>query len=255
MVEILFKATPNLIQKLDKNYLTFISWHMCNVFSVKVEHNTQIVKIAKLTKIFSRIRRSDCTQISCRQRLTITLHLSQNMYLWFLLWRSTDLRVLEVTKLTKTSNFIVIQRELTRASLLKYSFKYFRKRKENLYIEYRIPPSMKLSYQKIHLCVHYEPSSLYRVLWTCKCLLAIVLLELKSEPQSFRSPNYHCFKATSSFLLEKLVFQFKKCWFQQICRELTLIITVISTYLPNFKSLTCLRPTAQRGIFQGREGS
>ena len=55
------------------------------VFTVKVAHNMEIVKIVKLTKIFGGnplVEIPDCAQVWSRKRLTDTLSytLSQNIY-------------------------------------------------------------------------------------------------------------------------------------------------------------------------------
>ena len=52
MVEILGQATPKLLYKQGQNYLRFVSQNVSMVFVVKVAYNMEMVKRAKLTKIY-----------------------------------------------------------------------------------------------------------------------------------------------------------------------------------------------------------
>ena len=54
MVYIFGQTTPKLLHKQDQNYLRFVSQDVFMVFIVKVAYNMEMVKRAKLAKIYGR---------------------------------------------------------------------------------------------------------------------------------------------------------------------------------------------------------
>ena len=73
------------------------------VFIVKVAYNMEMVKIAKLTKIYGE-------NLKSRKRLATALHLTDKMYSRLLLSNWACVEVLKITKLIKNSDIIMIQK-------------------------------------------------------------------------------------------------------------------------------------------------
>ena len=73
------------------------------VFIVKVVYNMEMVKIAKLTKIYG-------GNLKSRKRLATALHLTHKIYSRLLLSNWASVEVLKIKKLIKNSDIIMIQK-------------------------------------------------------------------------------------------------------------------------------------------------
>ena len=110
MIETLGQTTSKLLDKQSQNYLRFVSQDISIVFIVKVVYNMEMVKIAKLTKIYG--GNPNCSLERGLQLLYIhVIRYIQDFYC------ESYVEVVKITKLIKISNFVIIQKNLTLTTL------------------------------------------------------------------------------------------------------------------------------------------